>query len=117
MLAERIFSGGKNNRIIAYKILAFSIAASFWNIQDDRKVMQPTADTCSVLQKVNQTTKLIKNNAILSVSSLNTKYQPEQFLSCTFPVSRKPFPRRDIVDLFATGESRNVSLNSLYQAG
>jgi hypothetical protein len=33
----------------------------------------------------------------------------------TLPVSRKRFTRRDIVYLFGTGESANVSLNSFWQ--
>jgi hypothetical protein len=45
-----------------------------------------------------------------SVPSLNTEGRPERFLSCTLPVSRKRFTRRDIVYLFGIGESRNVSL-------
>jgi hypothetical protein len=50
-----------------------------------------------------------------SVSSLNTEGRPERFLSCTLPVSWKRFTRRDTVDLFGTGESGNVSLNSFWQ--
>jgi hypothetical protein len=49
------------------------------------------------------------------LSSLNTEGRPERFLSCTLPVSRKRFTRRDTVDLFGTGESGNVSLNSFWQ--
>jgi hypothetical protein len=43
------------------------------------------------------------------LSSLNTDGRPERFLSCTLPVSRKRFTRRDTVNLFDTGESGNVS--------
>jgi hypothetical protein len=49
------------------------------------------------------------------LSSLNTEGRPERFLSCTLPVSRKRFTRRDTVDLFGTGESGNASLNSFWQ--
>jgi hypothetical protein len=50
-----------------------------------------------------------------SIPSLNTEGRPEQFLSCALPVSRKRFTRRDIVNLFGTGESGNVSQNSFWQ--
>jgi hypothetical protein len=40
----------------------------------------------------------------------------ERFLSCTLPVSRKRFTRRDIVDLFGTGESGNVPVPHLWRA-
>jgi hypothetical protein len=59
-------------------------------IQGDRKVTQPFPDTCSICQKINY----------IDASRWRV------------PVSRKWFTRRDIVDLFGTGESRNVSLNS-----
>jgi hypothetical protein len=49
------------------------------------------------------------------LSSHNTEGRPERFLSCTLAVSRKRFTRRDIVNLFGTGESGNVSINSFWQ--
>jgi hypothetical protein len=46
----------------------------------------------------------------------NTEGRPERFLTCTLPVSRKRFTRRDTVDLFGTGKSGNVPLNIFRQS-
>jgi hypothetical protein len=91
------------------------------NVQSDRNVTQPIPDTCSICHKMTLNSEN-KSNVILSVemstlfsvaciSSLTTEGRPRRFLSCTLPVPRKRFTRRDIVDLFGTGESGNVPLN------
>jgi hypothetical protein len=94
------------------------------DIQDDRKVTQPIPDTCSICQK--------------SKLHLNRKTKAQCYIKCCkcpprsamhaftlflmfdatwwrVPVSRKRFTRRDIVGLFGTVESGNVSLNSFWQ--
>jgi hypothetical protein len=47
-----------------------------------------------------------------SDASMNTADRLELFLTCTLPASQKRFNTRDTVDMFRTGESENVSLNS-----
>jgi hypothetical protein len=76
--------------------------------------------TYSICQKINYIEIRKQNKVILSIGNahrvlyrqLNIEFRSERFLFCTLPASRKRFTRRDIVDLFGTGESGNVSLNS-----
>jgi hypothetical protein len=96
------------------------------NVLDDQNVTQTIPNTCSICQKINyiEIRKqkktlyfILEMSTAFSDAYINTEGRPERFLSCTYPVSRKRFTRRCTVDLFGTGESENVSLNSFYQDG
>jgi hypothetical protein len=92
-------------------------------IQGDWEVTQLILDTCSICQKINYIEIRKQKKSFIKCCECPPRSAIHAFtLFLVFdgtrwrvPVSRKRFTRRDTVDLFGTGESGNVSLNSFWQ--
>jgi hypothetical protein len=94
-------------------------------IQSERKVTQPIPDTCSICQKINYI--FIRKQKQCNIKCCKCPPRSAMHAFNLFlmsdgtrwraPVSRKRFTARErpAVDLFGTGESRNVHLNSFWQ--
>jgi hypothetical protein len=104
-------------QIIWFKMMSNMLLNSFKmhrpKKKGDRKVTQsPIRDACFISQKINYTEFRKKRCYIecwkcpprSAMHAFTLFLMFERFLSCTLPVSRKRFTRRDIVDLSGTGQ-------------
>jgi hypothetical protein len=89
------------------------------------RVTQPIPDTCSVCPKLIYTEMRKQKNLLYEVLEMSNAFSDECFTLHSFPhicatqlrvsVSWKWFARRDVVNLFGTGEPEKVSLDSFWQ--
>jgi hypothetical protein len=124
-ICDKLISNFRFNKIVTipfeirniFLIITMIILMSIRLTQIDRKVTQPIPDTTSICQRTNHIK--IKNSVLLCWKSppCSIMHAFTLFLisevknSCS---NRKSFTRRSTVYLFGTGESGNVTLNSLW---